>query len=198
MSGIAFDTIRAAIHAWVVTGSGLVGSKIIWTGQRDSQGNALPRPTGLYVALSVLGIGSPGFDDVSVYTLNDDLTTVTQSITGPRTETLSIRVFQGSPVGGNDLDALRVLTDILTASDRDDVSLAMSLAKVAVGTYSDATLVTVGFNEAKQESVAVSTVKLHINSTLQLQSSQWIQNAGVTGIVRTEKGTETVTISVTS
>lgn len=188
--------VKSAIQAWVVNASGLAGDHVVWSPLRDSRGNPVPRPVGLFVSLSIPGLRSPGFDDTSIYTVNDAGDVLTQSIVGPRILILFIQVYQGSPTGGNDVDPISTLNTILSGADRDDIALALSVAKVAVGTYDDPQHVPAAYNEAKQELRAFSTVKLFIGSHLKYttEGTGWLDTATATGTLTTELGDETVIV----
>lgn len=194
-SGVAFASIKSAIQSWVVNASGLAGDHVVWSPLRDTRGNPVPRPVGLFVSLSIAGVRSPGFDDTSIYTVDDD-GLLTQSIVGPRILVLFVQVYQGSPVGGNDVDPISTLNNILAGADRDDIALALSLAKVAIGTYEDPQHVPALYNEAKQELRAFSTVKLFIGSNLAYttQGTGWLDTATATGTLTTELGDEVVIV----
>ncbi len=201
MSGVDFSSIKTAIHNWVVAASGLAGDHVVWSPLRDTRGNPIPRPVGTFVSLSIPGLRSPGFDDNPKYTVNDAGDTFTQSLLGPRILILFVQVFQGSPTGADDVGALSLLNDILAGAAKDSIALALSTAKVAIGTYDDAQHVPAKYNDAKQELRAFSTVKIFVGSKLAFATAAsaggWISNVNSTGTITSELGTETVTVSVT-
>lgn len=220
MSGVDFVTIKTAIHTWVQLTSGLAGNHVVWSPLRDSRGNPVPRPTGMFISLSVQGLRSPGFDDVKSYTtagsaggaasafdssfdnsFTIDDSVMSQTLQGPRILVLSMQVFQGSPVGGSDVDPLSLLNDVLTGSDRDDVEQLLAVAHLGIGTYDDPANVPGPYNEAKQELRAFTMVKIHTRSRIIYTSAPgvgWIDTATVTGTLKTDNGTEQVIVSVTN
>lgn len=56
----AWTTIEDAIHAWIVAGTGLAASAVIWEAQ------AAPRPTGAYVSMRLGGMEARGVDWLDV------------------------------------------------------------------------------------------------------------------------------------
>lgn len=197
MSGVDFTTIKNAIQAWVVAGSGLAGNHVVWGSLRDSRGNPVPRPSGMFISLQIAGLRSPGFDDANTYTEASNV--LSQTLQGPRVLVLFMQVFQGSPTGGSDIGALSLLNDLLAAVARDDIAQALQLAKVSIGSYDDAQYVPGAYNDAKQELRAFTTVRLHVRSRIvftQPVGTGWISNVNATANVTTEKGVEVVTVSV--
>lgn len=198
MSGIDFTIIKNAIQSWVVAGSGLAGDHVVWSPLRDAQGNPVPRPVGTFVSLSLPGFRSPGFDDQSIYTVNANV--MSQTVVGPRILVLFVQVYQGIPTGGNDIDAMRLLNQILVASERDDINDALGVARVAIGTYDNVQQVPSASNPAKQELRAYTQIKLHVGTKTSFASpagTGWISDVTATGTLTTEKGPETVTVHVT-
>ena len=222
MSGVDVATIKTAIHSWVVLASGLAGDHAVWMPLRDSRGNPVPRPSGMYAAMSIMGLRNPGFDDNNSYTVSgssgsstafDDAAfdsgsfaaddpVMSQTIQGPRILLLSLEVFQGSPTGGSDTDPLSLLNDILSASQRDDIDQILTAAHLAIGTFTDPQHVPQPYNEAKQELRAFSTVKLHTRSRLVFTQSTpntgWIDTVNAAATITTDTGTEHITISATN
>jgi hypothetical protein len=197
VSAISFTTLKNAIHAWIVAGSGLAATQAVWARQRDTQGNPVPRPSGMYVSMSFLGFVTPGFDDPSAYTV--DANVLTQHVQGPRILMLSLQVYQGLPTGGNDTDAIGILNDIFAYANSDAGAQALQLARVGIGSYDDPQYVPEKSNEAKSELRAYSTVRLHTGSKATYSSAAgtgWISHVTAAGEFTTETGTDTVTVSV--
>lgn len=201
MSGIAFATLKTAIQQWVVLGSGLASDHVVWSPLRDTQGNPIPRPAGAFISLRLAGVRAPGFDDQSIYTVDDMSNVMSQTVVGPRILVLFIQAFQGIPTGGNEFDPLRLLSDTLTSLDRDEVAAILLAAKIDVGTYDDPQTVPESSNQAKGEVRAYTTCKLHIGSNISfaqpVPAIGWISDVTATGTLTTEKGSETVTVHVT-
>lgn len=200
MSGVAWDTVKNAIQQAVVLGSALAGNKVIWQGQRDSHGNIVPRPSGTYIALGVLGLRQPGFDDSTSYDVSANV--LQKFVQGPRIIVLSIKVYQGIPTGTDDIGPLQILSDVLTATGSDDVTDVLTAAFLGIGTYDDAQVSVQKLNESKQEVFAFTTVQIHTKSDITFTKAQagigWIDNVNIDGTVTTERGAETVTVSVSN
>lgn len=98
---ISWTAVENAIQAWVVAGSGLVGSKVIWAQQNS------PRPDGTYIALRVTYIRRLGLDWLDV--LDSDPVTpgaeIRQIARGVRECTLNIQCYNGDPMGDNSATA---------------------------------------------------------------------------------------------
>lgn len=200
MSGVAWDTIKDAIQAWIVLGSGLAGNRVVWQGQRDSHGNIVPHPSGTYISIGVIGLRQPGFNDWTGYDVSANQ--LQQFVQGPRIVVLSIKCYQGIPTGTDDIGPLQILSDVLTASDSDDVNESLTAAFLGIGTYDDAQLSVQKLNDSKQEVFAFTTVQIHTKSDITFTKSQpgigWIENVNIDGTVTTELGEETVTVSVSN
>jgi hypothetical protein len=193
MSAIPWATVRDAIQKWIVTGSGLSGDHVVWAGQRDADGNPMPRPTGQYVELQLSLFAWNGFSDWRRYEYDSMADTLTLKTEGPRVATLTATCFQGVPTGGTGQPApsnvMAVLNDAMTAMGLDSVFNALVAAGVGVGAF-DAIDVRGGVvNTAKFEARAIITVKLNLASEISEVypvGQGWIQFVHADGIIATD------------
>lgn len=168
MSAIAWDTIRDAVQAWITTGSGLAGDHVIWSGQRDASGNAMPRPSGEYIELKLTLIAWSGFSDWRSYEYNAGTNTFTDRLRGPRSLMLTATCYEGMPAGGtghpSSTHPMAILNDAMTSLGLDPVSDGLVAAGVGVGNVSAIDVPGGTFNNARFEARAIATVKLHVAS----------------------------------
>lgn len=188
MSAIAWSTIRNAIQAWIVTGSGLAGDHVVWRGQRDAGGNPMPRPNGMYIELKLTLMRWNGASDFRAYDYDAGSNTLTLHTRGPRTALLTATCYQGVPTGGkgepSDTSCMAVLNDAMTATGLDVVFDALVAAGVGIGDV-DALQIAGGvINEVKFEERAIVTVKLHLASQVSQvfpAGQGWIETVNGTG-----------------
>lgn len=170
MSAIPWATVRDGIQSWIATGSGLAGDHVVWSGQRDADGNLMPRPTGMYILLRLTLLSWDGLSDWDTYEYNAGTNTFTQHLRGPRSAVLTVTCFQGAPTGGtgqpSPSSTMAVLNDAMTASGLDTVSNVLVAAGVGVGDIDAINVAGGTINEAKFEERSIATVKIHLASSV--------------------------------
>lgn len=193
MSAIQWDTVRDALQAWITTGSGLAGDHVVWVGQRDTDGNPMPRPLGQYIDLQLTLMQWNGFSDVRRYTYDTGSNTLTLKTEGPRAAILTATCFQGAPTGGtgepSPTNAMAVLNDAMTAIGRDDVFDALVAAGVGVGSIDSIAVAGGTVNHARFEARAIVTVKIHLASSISQVfpvGQGWIQYVNADGVTATD------------
>lgn len=168
MSAIQWATVRDAIQAWIVTGSGLAGDHVVWAGQRDADGNLMPRPSGMYILLHLTVFDWRATSDAKVYTFDAGSNTLTQHLRGPRVALLNATCYQGTPAGGTGQPSttapMAVINDALTATGLDPVFDVLVAAGVGVGKVSAINVQGGAINNVKFEERAIATVQLHLAS----------------------------------
>lgn len=170
---IAWDTIRDAIQSWIVVGSGLSGDHVVWSGQRDTDGNPMPRPVGMFIELRLTMIKWAGFSDARWYAYDQPSNTFTQHTSGPRVAMLTATCFQGAPSGGASIPTniapahpAVVLNEAMAATGRDDISMALVAAGIGVGSIESLDITPAIINTTLLEQRAIVTVQLHLASDL--------------------------------
>ena len=134
MTSIDVSAILAAVHAWVVAGSGLAAGRVLWEEQR--QRKAIAIPDGPWISLRIRGVGRVGRDWIKNET-NPAPTAgaeIVRRVQGLRQVALEIRMY-GGDVGAS----VGVLDGVVTASVLPAVAAGLRAAKVGVGQASSAT-----------------------------------------------------------
>lgn len=184
MSAIPWTTVRDALQSWIALGSGLAGDHVVWSGQRDSNGDPMQRPTGQYISLRLTVIAQRGQDWRDYVLVGSQFT---EKLRGPRYATLTAQCFQGSPVGGNEVDAtsaMAVLHDALSAHRRDDINVALVAAGVGVTGFDPIQTTDAIIQSAKSEARALATVRLALASEISYDypvNTGWIQFVNADG-----------------
>lgn len=168
MSAIQWATVRDAIQAWFVAGSGLAGDHVIWAGQVDTNGNPLPRPAGTFIELRLTVLDMPIQADQRRYTLDTLTNTATDNIEGPRVGVLTATCFQGKTGGGapSSTWALAILNEALTAAARDDIYDGLVTAGVAYATATGITEIGGQLGSTRLEPRATVTIRLNLASSI--------------------------------
>lgn len=117
--------VEDAIHAWAVSGTGLAGSRIIWSEQNG------PRPDTPYVTLLFIGNRQVGVDWTEIEDVSDPDPgeEIRHKVRGKRVATLSVQCFGGDATGTSAPDEL---LEGMRSSARLP-SVAASLVAVGLG-----------------------------------------------------------------
>lgn len=117
---------QAAVHAWVVAGSGLAADRVIWSGQNG------PRPAAPWISLSITQVDAPKVDwrDVRPAASPSAGRELTASTRGVRAASLSIQAF--SPAGVGLLAPTSLLEAVRLAATLPSVREALGGAGVGV------------------------------------------------------------------
>ena len=190
MSSIAWDTVRDAIRSWITTGSGLSGDHVIWSAQRDANGNPMPRPSGMYIAMRFTLLQWNGITDWQDNSYDEGSNTFTRSLRGPRKATLTATCYEGMPTGGSGSPSsagfsMGILNDAMQASDRDDIEQALTAAGVGVGSIEQLSVAGGTFNDARFEGRSIVTVGIHLASEVDYTyptGTGWIEFVNASGI----------------
>lgn len=171
MSAIAWDTIQAAITAWVTAASGLT---VIWTFP-GANGVGAPRPQPPYIALQLDGLGKVGQEwRVTVDAESpEEGAEIDVKYQGHRTARLELQCF-GIEGSGN--GPLRTLADVLDALPihYDD----LDAAGVGIGGTTPVQLLE-GRRGGIIEPRAVAEVSLHFASEVVAQTT-YVERMNIT------------------
>lgn len=136
------STVESAIHAWVVAGSGLAASQVIWAGQNG------PRPAAPMIEMRCLVVGKSSQDwldtDDNYIAIDDDVVESVDAGTNRLTLTAHDYGTGDGPVRltttGTAPGGLAIATDYWTIDDGANViRLATTHARAVLGTAVDVT-----------------------------------------------------------
>jgi hypothetical protein len=141
-----------AIYQWVLTGSGLPASQIIWA----SAGNGGPSPTGLYISMRVIDVDQVSDDWLIPRREGGG---IVHHVRGTRHPMLELRCFAGESTGARraELVLARVMASVMLPS----VAKALRIGQVGVGT-SGKVRVMPGSRSGMWDPLALVEVQLHI------------------------------------
>lgn len=163
--------IEDAIHAWVVSGSGLSAGHIIWSRQPG------PRPATPYIELRVLNIDPVASRDWTETTLNTVTDVVTMTARGMRQAVLAMQAYGGPPTGATQaamlLSKVRLVAAIPTRRD------ALSEAGVGLSELGAVRALDALVGDATLESRAAMEVRFFFTAEVS------VSEAGVVEIIET-------------
>lgn len=175
MSAINWETIEKAIHTWVVAGSDLTASHVIW----DYEGGK--RPSLPYIEMSISDVDGVGHDwHRREYVSVDDNLKITYQ--GHRTAVLTLQCF-GVPGRGD--GAVPILSDVISALAMYEYDL--DLAEVGIGTTGPVTLIQ-GQRGGILEPRGRVEVNLHLISELE-RRTDYIERISITVVAKNVQGT---------
>jgi hypothetical protein len=133
MSVPTWETVQAAIQAWIVAGSGLAAARVRWADQGGAEPTDVP-----WISLSVIAEETRGRPWVDVETNPDaaPLADVIHTVRSSNTGTLSIQVFNAAAQGTS--SPLQILKRIRMAAKLPSVSDALSVGGVGLGSFTGA------------------------------------------------------------
>jgi hypothetical protein len=123
---LAWATVENALHAWVVSASGLAAGKVLWAFQNIGQRE---RP---YVTLRILGLERVGHDAL-VQSYDADAAAgqeVTLAVDGRRTLVVSVQAYSAGVVGAG--TAREIVAKVQTALSLPSVQTTLRAAGLAV------------------------------------------------------------------
>lgn len=123
--GDALTAMENAIYAWVLAGSGLAASQVIWG--RHSARNS-PQPSGTFISMRITGTNRVSSD---VLRMREVAGVIEHYVEGPRQPTLELTCFAGDAYGAG--QAHNVLDRVLAAIRWPSVADALREGRVAVG-----------------------------------------------------------------
>lgn len=175
MSAIQWQTVQRALQSWIVTGTGLAGSHVIWTGQNGDV------PSGVYCELRLTVLPRFGRDWIDHAVVGGDYVA---SLRGPRRAVFTVQCFQSA--GGTSLgdeSVMAVLDNAMSAYALESVTTALVAAGIGVSSI-DAIQGTDGvLNSVRNEQRAV--VAVHINLVSEIVETTagqgWISNVNADG-----------------
>lgn len=160
------ETVEAAaIRAWVIAGSQLDPSRVLWADQNVGRREAP------YIVLNLIDVESDGLD--WVYYTRTGPTTATATTTGTRSAALSIQCFAASALGVN--SARKLLERVVSARSLPTVAAALEAARVGVGDIGRIQSAGGVNNFATFEPRAVMTVGLHLVATELTEATDFIE-----------------------
>lgn len=174
MSAIAITTVKNAIRAWVISGSGLAANRVIWTlGARA--------PAGTYIHMRIR-VGTVGADWVDTDpnptpTSGND---ATNKVRGGRIMTLTLTCFSADDVSAGTRSPEEILNDVLTAATLPSVSVAINAAKIGLLSFGEVTPVDLTIDSVYFEPRAFVTVRFHTVASLS-ETGPSIDSATVQG-----------------
>lgn len=177
MSVPTWGTVQAAIHAWIVSGSGLAADRVRWA----DQGGAIPTDVP-WISLSVIAedtLGRPWADvaeNPDPAPLEDVIHTVRSSNVG----TLSIQVFNAAAQGSS--SALQILKRITLARALPSIHAALVAGGVGLGTFTAARNVGRVENAVYFEPRGVLECRFHTAAEIQ-ETGPMIETAEIDGEV---------------
>lgn len=155
---VSWNTVRAAVHAWIVRGSGLAAERVRWAGQPDMA--KADTATGAYITLRIVAAPSVGQDGMKAERNLDD--SITYHVYGARYALLSVQCFGPSTVGSG--DPMAVLESVITARTLPSVANALRQANIGIGDLNGPTSVDGVSKGFDFEPRAVLNVGLHLTS----------------------------------
>lgn len=180
MSAMDHTAIKAALRAWVVRGSGLAASNVIWTlGER--------RPTGPYISMR-LGIETIGQDWVDAEA-NPTPTAGHEAVSivrGTRKLRLDMQCF--AAVGDSSAaDAWAILHEVMTAAALPTVSDQLEAAKLGLAKYDGPTQIDGVVNSSRFEPRATATAWLFTTAEVS-ETGPSYDNVEATASIETPSG----------
>lgn len=133
MSVPTWEEVQAAIHAWIVAGSGIVAARVRWA----DQGGAIPTDVP-WISLSVIAeetLGRP-WSDVTTNPDAAPLADVIHTVRASNAGTLSIQVFNAAPHGTS--SPLQILKRIRMAAKLPSVAEGLVTGGVGLGAFTGA------------------------------------------------------------
>lgn len=133
MSVPTWETVQAAIHAWIVAGSGLAAARVRWADQGGDEPTDVP-----WISLSVIAEETRGRPWADVETNPDaaPLADVIHTVRSSNTGTLSIQVFNAVAQGSS--SALQILKSVTLARALPSVHAALVAGGVGLGAFTAA------------------------------------------------------------
>jgi hypothetical protein len=145
--------VRGAIRQWIISGSGLSGDHVIWTGQQHRI------PDSMYIALRLAEIDPLGHDVISV----DGSTTLIEHAIGHREAQLTITCY--SAIDETDSTrAVLVLDAVRSAARLSAVADVLQAANVGINVLTPARAIGAGVTSTKFDSRAELVVLLNLVS----------------------------------
>jgi hypothetical protein len=144
-----FTAVENAIHAWVVSGSGLDAEHVIWAGG--------PTPAGLYISMRIINVDSVSDDWLISRRTADG--GIVHHARGTRHPILELTCFAGERYGAK--RAEMVLARVTAALVLPSVAAALRKGDVGVGTFEKARVVE-GRRSGMFDPRAIVEVMLHI------------------------------------
>lgn len=168
---ISWVALENAIHAWIVAGTQLAATQVLWAGQGG------PQPAGVYAVLRLSELRRVGHDwrDVVEVVDPDPGEELEHHVRGPRTLNLSIQVF-GAPLVGASRGAA-LLERALTARALPSIAEALRAGGVGVGAVDVITELD-GDRDGQFESRALVDVTIHVAADL-VELGTYIERAEV-------------------
>jgi hypothetical protein len=128
-----WETVQAAIQAWIVAGSGIPADRVRWA----DQGGTIPTDV-LWISLSVIAeqtLGRP-WADVTNNPTPAPLADVIHTVRSSNVGTLSIQVFNAAAQGSS--SALQILKNVILARSLPSVHAALVAGGVGIGAFTSA------------------------------------------------------------
>lgn len=142
-----------AVHAWIVSGSGLAADHVIWSDRG-------PLPSGPYISMRLLSIESVSRDAIRSATDGDD---IVHSLSGPRQATLELTAFSAAAVGPE--QGVVILDRVFAARELPSVSLLLRAANLGVGRRGRTRLFS-GTRSGMFDPRAIVEIQLHTTSEI--------------------------------
>lgn len=143
-----------AIYQWVVIGSGLAPSQVIWANVGGSV--AGPAPAGLYISMRIVDVDSVSDDWLISRRENGG---VVSHARGTRHPTLELRCFAGEATGARRAEL--VLARVTAALELPSVGKVLRKGDVGVGTFGKVRVMP-GTRSGMLDPLAMVEVQLHI------------------------------------
>jgi len=126
---ISWVAVEDALHAWVVAGSGLPASKVVWSQQ------SVARASVPFVSLRIANLSRQGHDWLEVVDAPSPEAgaEIVHRSRGPRQLTLSLQAFAGAATGS--LAAIAILEGIIAAANLPSRRDALNDAGVGVASF---------------------------------------------------------------
>lgn len=153
---IAWETIEAAIHAWIVAGSGLAGTHVYWADRGD-----VPSGTRIVMRSSTVDGESHDWIDRESPEDPDPGEELLYVLRGPRIVTLSLQCIGGDEHGSD--QCLAILEAAITKRRLPSIARALSLAGVGFGKVGRSQAIP-GNRSTVFEPRAVIEIPLHLAS----------------------------------
>lgn len=144
--------IEDAIYRWVVAGSSLAESQVIWA----TVGGGGPQPAGLYISMRLLDIDSVSADWIISREMDGE---IVDHVRGTRHPTLELRCYAGASYGPS--RAEMVLARVLAAGRLPSLARILRAGGVGVGELGKVRVVP-GSRSTMFDPLALVEVGLHI------------------------------------
>lgn len=141
-----------AIYHWVLTGSELAPSQVIWA----DVGNGGPAPTGLYISMRIIDVDQVSDDWLIPRRVGG---AIVHHVRGTRHPMLELRCFAGDSTGARRAEL--VLARVMAAVMLPSVAKALRQGDVGVGTGGPVRVLP-GVRSGMLDPLAMVTVQLHI------------------------------------